>query len=550
MFNKDIMTSLAMLSAQGDRKFLRLPATNSEFTCAEIFDMSARIAKRLNERSCTPYTILLVMDNSVEVICTVVAALAMRISIVQVPAVGDIVEKIQLSCGLLPQNASSVVAGSDQYLTKVGTSFEYLNITEIIKSEQKIEGFLDRESYSNYRFMTQLSSGTTGHPKGITIDSDQLSHNLIDIVERMKLNSSSVIVSWLPLYHDMGLMSLMLALFSGAPIHLLTPYSFVRNPIIWLKEITQYGGTHAGVPNFALRILSKMREKAALAEIDLKSLEYLLVGSDMAYVDSLDAFENKYSSLGLSALAVKPSYGLAENVVAVSLLGADERRTFLKVNHRNLFSGARIQLDEDGAKLSCAGRPLSNTHVSVWHEGLKCADGVIGDICIHGRSTTREIIEVNGATNFDLDEPLHTGDVGFLWNGRLYLVGRKKSLIKTMGRSFYPEVIESKLKHEHPEYESIAIMQLPNYASGADEVIAILESKSVQRHLATENHLSADVVSSVLNVKRNVLVSHEMQITKMLVSKLAMPKTSSGKVARQKVAADLIANPERYFQVC
>ncbi|PUA26347.1 MAG: hypothetical protein B0W54_21485 [Cellvibrio sp. 79] len=549
MFNKDMLTSLKSFALLDDKRFLRLANNNAEYSYSEVIDLSARIANKLDVLKKEYDEILLIMDTSVEVVCTVIAALVMRVPIVQVPAVGDIPEKINTSLRLLPDGIRPLVAGAAQYKAKSVENIDFLDITELL-SGAPINNFFQDDRQAAYRFMTQLSSGTTGHPKGITINSDQLSHNLIDIVERMNMNSSSVIVSWLPLYHDMGLMSLMLAIFSGAQINLLTPYSFVRNPINWLKEIDQYAGTHAGVPNFAIKLLSSLSDKALQAGVNLNSLQYLLVGSDMAYVDSLDAFEEKYKSIGFREGVLKPSYGLAENVVAVSLPAFDEDRTFVTINEKKLFSGDIIEIDAAGAKISCAGRPLNNTNVSIWHEGTLCEEGTIGDIFIQGGSTTRELLELDGRKNISPEDPLYTGDVGFLWQGRLYVVGRKKSLIKTMGRSFYPEVIESKLRYEYPEFESIAILQLTDFSKGKEEVVAVLESKTAQRQLLHTDSLSHEVIESVIALKKAVLINHEMQIAKMIVAKLPIAKTSSGKIARQKIASDYNLNPDRYFQVC
>jgi fatty-acyl-CoA synthase len=274
----------------------------------------------------------------------------------------------------------------------------------------------------------QFSSGSTSHPKGVQITHRNLLYNLGLVVENDRRTERSVTVSWLPLYHDMGLVGGLLSnLVLRNPLVLMDPMCFIARPVNWLAAISRWGGTVSPVPNFALDLCNdrvteeQMREGA----VRLGSLQYVYVGAEPVHARTVRRFEERFRRHGLAPGRLYPVYGMAETTLIVTAPAPDE---------------SLVTKEIEGVDVPSVGRPLGDFELQVRDEkGKALPAGRPGEICLRGSSLTPGYVPAQGPQAGSIRGGwLATGDLGlFDEDGRLYVTGRKKDLIICQGRNFH-----------------------------------------------------------------------------------------------------------------
>jgi fatty-acyl-CoA synthase len=365
----------------------------------------------------------------------------------------------------------------------------------------------------------QFSSGSTSHPKGVRITHRGLVTNVGLIADTDRRTARSVWVSWLPLYHDMGLVGGLLSNFVHQnPLVLMHPRCFVTRPVSWLSAVSRHRGTVTAIPNFALdictsRISDEQLEEAAL---DLSSFRFIYNGSEPVRVGSLRRFEARFTRHGYVPGSVYPVYGMAETTLITSAPAFGEPEVVRRV---------------EGMEVPSVGYPLGDFDAQVRaDDGRALGAGEVGEIHLRGTCVTPGYLETGGgAAGLIRDGWLSTGDLGMLDEaGRLYITGRKKDLIIVQGRNFYGHDVAATVE------EGLSLRPGTAYVFSTDVddeervVVMIAAAKGGGEEGGgppADPAVLRDRVRDVV-LREFGLVVHDVHLVQRL------PKTTSGKIAR------------------
>ncbi len=388
--------------------------------------------------------------------------------------------------------------------------------------------------------LLQHSSGTTGLQKGVALSHQAVFNQLDAYGAALKLSAEDVIISWLPLYHDMGLIAgFLMPILAGVPVVLSSPFDWVRAPQRLMQAVSDYKGTLSWLPNFAYNFCAQKIRDRQLENMDLSSWRAVINCSEPVRLDSHVAFHERFKHMGLRREALQTSYAMAENVFGVtqSDLGRPPR---VQEIDREAFISERIARPPAGGKpamkMMSSGRALANTRIRVLDEaGNAVPDGKIGEIALQSDCMLAGYYNRPDATaKAFLDGWYLTGDYGFLSEGELFVSGRKKDMIIVGGKNIYPQDLES-LSYEVPGVHagrSVAF-GLFSEEAGTEEVALVAEVDSEDH---AEQARIADRVRE--HVTRNSAVS--LRYVRVVGPKWIL-KTSSGKTARA-------ANKEKFLK--
>ncbi|MEP0392613.1 MAG: fatty acyl-AMP ligase [Erythrobacter sp.] len=378
----------------------------------------------------------------------------------------------------------------------------------------------------------QYSSGSTRFPTGVAVTHEALLHNLYGHAVSMQLGENDRCVSWLPWYHDMGLVGCFLSLIANQfSVDLLKPDAFARRPLAWLDMISRNPGNTASYsPTFGYDICARrISSQTNVAErFDLSRWRIAGNGADMIRPDVMQSFVNAFSDAGFKASAFTPSYGLAEAVLAVTVMPPGEGIKVELVEEERL-SGTPRDLSRPAryrAIVNC-GKPLPDMEVFISGEnGERREDHQIGKVWCRGPSVMHSYFRNTEATEDCLvDGWLDTGDMGYTADGYLFIVGRAKDMIIINGKNHWPQDIEW------------AVEQLPGFNHG-DIAAFSLETENGEEAPAVLVHCR--VSDPVERVKlREQIADKVRSVTGMscvveLVPPRTLPRTSSGKLSRAK----------------
>jgi acyl-CoA synthetase (AMP-forming)/AMP-acid ligase II len=388
--------------------------------------------------------------------------------------------------------------------------------------------------------LLQHSSGTTGLQKGVALSHQAVFNQLDAYGAALNLDESDVLVSWLPLYHDMGLIAgFLMPILSGIPLVLSSPFDWVRAPYKLMHSVTQYKGTLTWLPNFAYNFCAQKIRERNLEGVDLSTWRAIVNCSEPVRWESHHAFHEKFKAYGLRLDALQTSYAMAENVFGVtqSVLGSPPQ---VEEIDREAFMVERVAKPPvDGhpaMKMMSSGRPLSNTRVRILSEkGVEVPDGVIGEIALQSDCMLTEYYNRPDATRKALIGGWYfTGDYGYVSQGEVYVSGRKKDMIIVGGKNVYPQDLES-LTYEVAGVHagrSVAFGMFDE-EQGTEEVVIIAE---VDSNDESEHQRVADAIR--LHVTKNSAIA--LRHVKVVGPKWIV-KTSSGKTARS-------ANREKFLK--
>ena len=384
----------------------------------------------------------------------------------------------------------------------------------------------------------QYTSGSTGDPKGVMLRHADLLANIRAMGRAIAVNSEDVFVSWLPLYHDMGLIGAWLgSLYFGLPLVIFSPLAFLARPLRWLEAIGRHRGTLSAAPNFAYELCLKRVTDADLAHLDLSSWRRAFNGAEPVSARTLERFAARFAACGLRRAALAPVYGLAEAAVGLTF-PPPERGPRIDCIDRTRFatSGYALPLprgQRGTLEVVACGRPLEGYALRVVDaRGQVLPPRHEGVLQFRGPSATPGYYRRPEATALLVRDGWHdTGDRGYLAEGDLYLTGRVKDLIIRAGRNLYPYEIEQEVG-DLPGLRKggVAAFAAAEAATGSERLVVVAETR--EREPRRRQILERQIRERVN--ERLGLPPDEV----LLVPPRAIPKTSSGKLRRVR-ARDL-----------
>jgi 1-acyl-sn-glycerol-3-phosphate acyltransferase len=383
----------------------------------------------------------------------------------------------------------------------------------------------------------QYTSGSTGNPKGVALTHANLLANIRAMAQAIDATPNDVFVSWLPLYHDMGLIGAWLApLYVGFPLVVMSPLAFLARPLRWLQTLTRYRGTLTAGPNFAYELCLKRVDDAELALLDLASLRWVFNGAEAVSPDTVQRFQQRFAACGLRPEAVAPVYGLAE--ASVGLLfpppGRGPRidrvqREALAHEHRALPAGT----DDAGAlRFVACGRVLPGHRVRIVDDaGRELGERAEGRLEFQGPSATHGYFRnpEQTARLFD-DGWLDTGDRAYQVDGEFYITGRVKDIVIRGGRNLYPQEIEEAVGAVPGVRKGcVAVFGSADADSGTERLVVLAE-------VAPRNAPDGDALRDAVG-RAVVAAIGEPADQIVLAPPHTVLKTSSGKVRRSACRA-------------
>ncbi len=298
--------------------------------------------------------------------------------------------------------------------------------------------------------INQFTSGTSGRPKVVQLCHAAVLNQLEGIAIKLQLDEESdSAVSWLPLSHDMGLIGFLLApAFVRRHVSLIPTEDFAAAPLMWIKALSDYRATITGGPPSAYALCGRFARQADVDGIDLSALRIALVGAEQISRDSLEQFSRRFAENGLNPQALTPTYGLAENCLAVTMPAVEEPARFDRIDLNLMRSERRAEPAEPGRpsrSIACVGSTLPDVDVKIVDDqGEAICERCIGEILIRGSSLMSGYAKQPKATQTtDSEGWFATGDIGYIGGHDLFVTGRKKELVIVGGRNFHPEDIEA-----------------------------------------------------------------------------------------------------------
>jgi acyl-CoA synthetase (AMP-forming)/AMP-acid ligase II len=395
----------------------------------------------------------------------------------------------------------------------------------------------------------QYTSGSTGTPKGVLLTHGNLLHNSALIQRALGNTEDSVGVSWLPLYHDMGLIGCVLQpVYAGFPMVLMPPESFLQKPLRWLQAVSRYRGTLSGAPNFAFDLCVRKVSPEQREALDLGSWSYAFNAAEPVRADTLERFTRHFAPCGFRPNALRPLYGLAEATLMVTGSYPGARRTVRTVDGAALESWWVSELPEGtpgSRRLVGLGRSWLEQQVIIVDPvtRTRCASDRVGEIWVSGPSAAQgywnrpeESEHTFRALRADTgDGPwLRTGDLGFLQEGELFFAGRLKDLIIIRGRNHYPQDIERTVEESHSALRPGCAAAFSVDSEHEERLIVVQE---VHRQ-----HEDARLEELAHAARQAVAAAHGIHLdTLVLVRQGSIPKTSSGKIQRGACRQDFLA---------
>lgn len=394
---------------------------------------------------------------------------------------------------ILDITSAKVVFTDNDYTAKL-SAFEYLKVftPESLPLEIK-----NAEKFSSDLALVQFSSGSTGLQKGVMMSHQAIINHMKNYSKAINLSENDKIVSWLPLYHDMGLIACyLMPLMFGIPFYQIDPFDWILSPDSLFKAIEEFRTTICFLPNFAYHVLINKAK-----EHDLSSMRIFINCSEPARADTHQAFINKFHNLEENTLSV--SYALAENTFAVS------QRLPGKNYQSKLIHGKEL--------MSC-GEIIPGTEVKIFNQD----EQGVGEIGIRGSSLFTCFLNAD----YTLEEGFYlTGDLGLLADNELFITGRKKDLIIVNGKNIYPQDIEH-IASEHPGvYPGRTVaFGIVNSLTGSEELFLVVETDGSLEKNQLKISLQKAIELEVGIIAKRVEVAEYM----------ALVKTSSGKISRSR----------------
>jgi acyl-CoA synthetase (AMP-forming)/AMP-acid ligase II len=405
-------------------------------------------------------------------------------------------------------------------------------------SEDWLEPTLEKNSLA----FLQYTSGSTGTPKGVMVSHHNLLINSADLDRGWGHDQDSVMVTWLPTFHDMGLIyGVIQPLYKGFLCYMMSPASFMERPLRWLQALSDKQATHSAAPNFAYDLCVRKIPPEKRATLDLSHWCMALNGAEPVRAEVLKKFAEAFQVSGFKATALCPGYGLAEATLKVTAVSYDSPPYFYPVQanalEKNKIVGATETDTNVQTLVGCGWTTIDTQIVIVNPETLKpCSPEIVGEIWVSGstiaqgywgkpqetQETFQAYLADTGAGPF-----LRTGDLGFIKDGELFVTGRLKEIILIRGRNNYPQDIELTVQNSHPALRHSCGAAFTVENKGEEKLVVVQE---VERTWLRK----VDIDEVKRAIRKAVVQEYDLQVYAIaLIRTGSLPKTSSGKIQRR-----------------
>ncbi len=378
----------------------------------------------------------------------------------------------------------------------------------------------------------QYTSGSTGDPKGVMLTHANLVANIRAMIRGCAATPAETFVSWLPLYHDMGLIGAWLAVMcAGARLVLMSPLSFMGRPVRWLRTISAWKGTLSAAPNFAYELCARDLDDADLEGLDLSSWRIAFNGAEPVHPGTIENFAARLAPYGFKREALSPVYGLAENSVGVTFSPAGRGPRVDRIKRQEFLEKGRAEPanpnDAHALAFVGCGNPLTTVEVRIVNEaGREEVDRARGRIEFRGPSATAGYYRNAVATRRMLDRGwIDSGDLGYIAEGELYVTGRAKDVIIRGGRNVHPQELEEavgSVSGLRPGF--VAVFGSQDTRSGTERLIVAAETR------VTQSETREKIISKIRDLSSELLEAPPDDV--VLVPPGSVPKTPSGKIRR------------------
>lgn len=510
---------------QNSKKFGGKPAVNilvddneTTFTYSDLVSESQITALFLSKKVKAGDRVILAMSTSPEFIryffgCLWLGAIPVPLPVEKSNGRFSRAKSVVEDC-----KPSLVIVKNDSDYQKMRDGFSDTPVficDENLKPDQPAAPFLPTTN-PNQVALIQYTSGSTSDPKGVVITHANLMANIKMIQQGMQVTENELVVSWLPLHHDMGLVGMLLSFVASGATTTIYPYQeFSRNPLSWLDLISRKRATLTGAPTFAFDIVEKRLRNRTDNSYDLKNLRLLYCGSERISIPAIQKFYRQLENSRLDSKTFFPCYGLAEATLYISGGFADP------------FT-QKLELDQ----FPTCGHTAKELSVEIKQGGKSLPNGIEGEIFASGLSIShgywkdlKDKIE-NGILSVNTIANLATGDLGILREGQLFFTGRKKDIIKIRGMNHYPDDIETPIEGLEEFFSPNSVVALPLSSKQDEDGITIIAE--INRSARDQDF------SNILGLVQTRISGLGIQCRRfVIVSPFTLPKTSSGKKRRQ-----------------
>jgi acyl-CoA synthetase (AMP-forming)/AMP-acid ligase II len=438
---------------------------------------------------------------------------------IPVPAYPPRPPQIDERISAIAADAGAVVAATDEDLASrlpfPSIAFESLPLDA---ADEWRPPAVDRSTIAHL----QYTSGSTAVPKGVMVTHGNILSNMEDLHVGWDHDASSTIVSWLPAFHDMGLVyGLLTPIYGRIPCILMPPVVFLQRPVRWLQAIARFHGTHTAAPNFAYDHCAKRVKEEEIPALDLSGWRVAVNGAEPVRPETMDRFSTAFAPAGFNRRTFAPGYGLAEAT--------------LKVTARRAGEGPMVET-AGGRELVACGAPILETRVLIVDPATRVpmADGETGEIWVGGPSVAAGYWhrpDESAATFAALTESgegpfLRTGDLGRLRDGQLYVAGRIKDVLIIRGQNYYPQDIEATVERSGAPVRAGSGAAFSIDRDGEERLVVAYE---VERTVKP-----ADAAPQIESIRAAIVRDHELHADDVVLLRPGgAPKTSSGKIRRR-----------------
>jgi 1-acyl-sn-glycerol-3-phosphate acyltransferase len=379
--------------------------------------------------------------------------------------------------------------------------------------------------------LVQYTSGSTGDPKGVVLTHANVLANIRAMGEVMEAGSHDVFVSWLPLYHDLGLIGAWLgSLYFAAPVVVMSPLTFLVRPETWLWAMHRHRATLSAAPNFAFELCLRKVEDSTISGLDLSSVRMVANGAEAVVPDTLRRFTERFGRYGFRSEAMAPVYGLAENTVGLAFPPLGRRPVVDRIERKELARHGRavqtVADVPDAVEFVAVGRPLPQNQIRIVDANGEVGERREGHLQFRGPSSTSGYLDNAEKTRELFDGPwLNSGDLAYVAGGDIFITGRSKDIVIRAGRHIWPEEIEIAVGDlEGIRKGCVAVFGSTDPRAGTERLVVVAETRLTEADaLATLRQRVGETAARLLDAPPEEIV---------LVPPGSVAKTSSGKLRR------------------